>query len=42
MTDEYGRTAIWQDLSYTLDPADGVLIYAEDTTLDHDPANWDF
>lgn len=42
VTDEYGRTAIWQDLSYTLDPADGVLIYAEDTTLDHDPANWDF
>ena len=42
ITDEYGRTTICQDVPYVPDAEDGDLVHPDVSSLDNDPANWNY
>ena len=42
VTDEYGRATICQDVPYVPDMEDGDLVHPDISSLDSDPANWQY
>ena len=42
VTDEYGRVIIGQDVPYVPDLEDGDLVHPDFSSLDSDPANWQY
>ena len=42
VTDEYGRATICQDVPYVPDTEDGDLVHPDISSLDSDPANWQY
>lgn len=42
VTDEYGRDIICQDIPYVPDSENGELVHPDISSLDNDPANWNY